>query len=233
MQQIMWYVNAGGLLMWPLLACLALVLGVILERLFVLRRSAVLDAEAIDDLQKLAEAGEAKRAVEKHQSSPALLIRVISKALSQHLTLGIPIERTLHDVGQRDLPSLANHLNLLATIVRVAPLLGLLGTVVGMIVGFDALEKAGVGKAQLAGAIRIALVTTATGLLVAIPGVVAVSYFRSRIRRYQAQFEEILPAVARSVRAGEGKTRPEDAPMPKPDRDEEHFELPSILSGRG
>ena len=82
-----------------------------------------------------------------------------------------------------------------------APLLGLLGTVIGMIAGFGTLEIAGVGKEELAKAIRMALITTASGLAIAIPTIIASTYFRSRIRRITAEFEEIFIDLIKTVKA--------------------------------
>jgi biopolymer transport protein ExbB len=238
MQQFFWYFKAGGILIWPLLACSLLALAVVIERAIRLRRSAIVDASAIEDIQKLLETGELKRAIEKHQAGPTLLERIICRALADEtwqINEG-DFEKNLLVGARRGLAVLTNNLNVLAVIAKVAPLIGLLGTVFGMIAGFEALEKAGVGKAQLAGAIRIALITTAAGLLVAIPSVIALAFFRSRLRRYQAEFEEIFEAVARSAQAGSGKIKkeePEDSSTSIKKDDEEHFQLPSILTGKG
>lgn len=234
MQQFLWYFEAGGILMWPLLGCSLLALGVVIERLIRARRGAVIDPVAIEDIQKLLEAGEVAHALEKHKSGPTALVRVICRALADDPRPD-EFEKTLLHAAQRELLLLTNNLGLLAVIAKVAPLLGLLGTVFGMIAGFEALEKAGAGKAQLAVAVRVALITTAAGLSIAIPTVIALAFFRARVRRCQAECEEILDAVARSWRDGLGaRKKKEPEPLEAPiEKDDDRFELPSILSGRG
>ncbi len=236
MQHFASYFNAGGILMWPLLACSLLAVAVIAIRYFIrMRRSALFDSAVIDDIQKLLETGDVKRAIEKHRDGPTLLARIICAALADDSAQLGDFENVLLTRARRGLAVLTNNLSVLATIAKVAPLLGLLGTVFGMIAGFEALEKAGAGKAQLAGAIKIALITAAFGLLIAIPCSIALAYFRAQIRRYQAEIEEILEAVVRSAQAGAGKVKrdePDDTSTPLKSDEEDRFELPAILSGK-
>ena len=107
-----------------------------------------------------------------------------------------------HPLADRNPQVLWNNLSVLGTIARVAPLLGLLGTVFGMIGAFEVLSEAVVGKEQMAAEIRVALITTATGLIIAIPTLIAEAYFRSRIRRIIAHFEEIFIDVIKSAKIG-------------------------------
>jgi biopolymer transport protein ExbB len=96
---------------------------------------------------------------------------------------------------------------ILSLIARIAPLLGLLGTVLGMIFGFEAISaEESAGKQELASAIGVALVTTATGLIIAIPTLVSLTFLRSRIRRIQAEFEEIFIDVIKSVKRADAAT---------------------------
>jgi len=232
MHNIFWYFNAGGLLMWPLLVLSWFGLALIVDRFRKLRAGALIDQPAIDDIQKLLEAGDRQRVMEKYRNSPTIVPRVIGLAMAEYKTEVEDVAATLERSARRHLPALGNNVALISTVGRVAMLVGLLGTLFGMIAGFDALEKAGSTKSALAAAMRVALITTATGILIAIPCVMASAYFRNKLRRFEALCVEILDAVARSARMGSGfSPRAAEAPLPKPVA-EDKFELPSILSGK-
>ncbi len=200
MQQLIWYFNEGGLLMWPLLACSLLSVAVMLERTCRLWWARLLDQRIVNDVKTLVERGQLDLAVQRYRDSPILLGRILSRGLEQYESTRTDIETSLFEAGSRDLRVLHSNLAILNVIAKVAPLLGLLGTVLGMIMGFEVLEQAGVNKANLAHAIRVALITTAAGLFIAIPTVVAAASFRSRIRTLQDQFEEAFIDVITSVK---------------------------------
>ncbi|MDP7249199.1 MAG: MotA/TolQ/ExbB proton channel family protein [Planctomycetota bacterium] len=201
MQQLLNYYELGGPLMHPLLLCSLISVAVIIERALRLRRSSLIDAGVVEDIQAHIEEGKAEMAVARHHTSPSLAGRVLSRGLEEYLNTSADIETSLVESGERGLQVLNNNMSVLSLIARIAPLIGLLGTVIGMILGFDALEEAGVGKEELASAIKVALLTTATGLIVAIPTIIASTYFRSKIRRIQAEFEEIFIDVIKTVKA--------------------------------
>jgi len=232
MQSFLWYFNAGGLLMWPLLLCSWFALALIVDRIRKLRSSMLIDGPAIDEIRKMLEAGDRQRAMEKYHASPVVLPRVIGLGLAEYRPEIEDVAITLERSARRHLPVLGNNVALIGAVGRVAVLLGLLGTMFGMIAGFDALEKPGASKSQLASAMRMALITTATGILIAIPCVMSAAYFRNKLRRCEALFVEILDAVAKSARAGSGYSpRIEELPISQPAADEQ-FVLPSILSGK-
>jgi biopolymer transport protein ExbB len=209
MTQLIDYFVAGGILMWPLLLCSLVAIAVIIERAWRLRRSQLIDPNVVEDIQDLIEKGNLEQAYLKHRTSPSLVGRVLSKGLEEYANTATDIETSLTEAGDRGLQVLSNNLGVLTLVAKVAPLLGLLGTVQGMILGFEKLQKAGVGKESLAGEISIALITTAAGLIIAIPTIVAGAYFRSRIRQLVAEFEEIFIDVIRTVkRSPLQKTRP-------------------------
>lgn len=200
MQNLLQYFHDGGFLMWPLLACSLLAIAVILERAVRLRRGALIDPRIVDDIQSLVENGQIDQAISRHRHSSSLVGRVLAQGLEEFVSTAADIETALTESGERGLQVLNNNLSVLNLVARIAPLLGLLGTVLGMISGFTVLELSGVGKEELAKSIRIALITTATGLEIAIPAVVAGAYFRARVRRLQAEFEEIFIDVIKSVK---------------------------------
>ncbi len=213
MEQFLEYFDDGGPLMWPLVICSLIGVAVILERAVRLRRAGLIDASVIEDIQTHIERGQADMAVARHHSSPTLVGRILSRGLDEYLNTSADIETSLVESGERGLQVLNNNLSVLSLIARVAPLLGLLGTVLGMIAGFSSLELAGVGKEELAKSIRQALITTATGLSIAIPVIVASTYFRSRVRRLTAEFEEIFIDIIKTVKTTKlSKTTPDTDP---------------------
>jgi biopolymer transport protein ExbB len=209
---LIYYFNEGGLLMWPLLLCSIVAVAVIIERAVRLRRAALIDPAVVESIQTQIEEGKLDLAIAANRNSPTLVGRILSRALEEYANTSTDIETALTEAASRGLPVLQNNLAVLNLVARVAPLLGLLGTVQGMILGFEHLELQGVGKENLAHAIRVALITTFAGLAIAIPTVVAAAYFRSRIRRLTAEFEEIFIDVIKSVKSA----RPPRAPLPEP-----------------
>ena len=190
--------------MWILLACSLIAVAVIVERAVRLRRGTLIDTKVVEDIQTHVEQGKIDMAIARHHGSPSLVGRILSKGLDEYTNTSADIETSLVEAGERGLQVLNNNLSVLGLIARVAPLLGLLGTVIGMIAGFGTLEIAGVGKEELAKAIRMALITTASGLAIAIPTIIASTYFRSRIRRITAEFEEIFIDLIKTVKAANG-----------------------------
>lgn len=200
MQQLVWYFNEGGILMWPLLLCSIVAVAVVLERMWRLRRGALLDERIVTDVQQSIARGQLDAAAQRYRASNVLLGRILAHGLEQYESTRTDIETSLVEAGNRGLLVLHHNLSILSLIAKVAPLLGLLGTVLGMIMGFEVLEQAGVNKANLAHAIRVALITTAAGLFIAIPTVVAAAYFRARIRALTGEFEDAFVAVINSVK---------------------------------
>ncbi len=240
MQQLLYYFQEGGIFMWPLLLCSVLAVAVIIERAVRLRRARLIDPAVVEDVQSLIEKGKLDQAITAHRFSPTLVGRILSRGLEEYESTSADIETSLLEAGTRGLQVLFNNLAVLATIGKVAPLLGLIGTVQGMIMGFEELERAGVGKENLAHAIRVALITTFAGLLIAIPTVVATAFFRARIRRLQAEFEEIFIAVVKSVKSSlAGRARLPPSPCgsarqePRPPGQEEATEACAPPSQEG
>jgi biopolymer transport protein ExbB len=179
----MWeIIKAGGPVMWPIILCSIGAAAIVLERLWSLQRDRVLPRELTDKVWKLVETGQL---TDKHvdalaQNSP--LGRVLAAGL-QHRHRGREIiKESIEDTGRHVAHDLERFLNVLATIAAVSPLLGLLGTVTGIIAAFNAIVAQGVGDPRvLSGGIGEALITTAAGLIVAIPALMGYRYLRGRI----------------------------------------------------
>jgi biopolymer transport protein ExbB len=197
-------VTAGGIVMVPIILCSILAVAITLERLWTLREQRVVPAELADKVWQWVEnrALSDKQISALQQHSP--LGRVLAAGLSnRHRDRAVMLE-AIEDAGRHVVHDLERFLNTLGTIAAISPLLGLLGTVTGMIRTFKAITVAGVGNpAAMAGGISEALITTAAGLLVAIPALVAYRYLRGRVDALVIQMEkESIKLVQAIDRAG-------------------------------
>ncbi|MFQ3671213.1 MAG: MotA/TolQ/ExbB proton channel family protein [Verrucomicrobiia bacterium] len=169
--------------MWAILACSILATGIFAERLLFYRRNTIPVDPFLAGLRNLVRKGRFTEALERCDDVRGPVVRVIQAAiLKRHLPKG-EVREIVQEVGQMQVPRLEAHLSLLATVGTIAPLLGLLGTVTGMIKAFKEINEA-MGAApigDLAGGIWEALTTTAGGLVVAIPTYVAYNFLVSRM----------------------------------------------------
>lgn len=175
-------VKAGGWLMIPILACSVLALAIIAERAWMLRGRRVAPTDLVGRIWKQAKAGTLSedriRALRNH--SP--LGRILAVGLLNRDRDRQIMKEAIEETGRAVAHDLQRFLNALGTIAAITPLLGLLGTVVGMISVFTTITTLGVGDpAELAGGISQALITTATGLSVAIPSLIFYRYFRGKV----------------------------------------------------
>jgi biopolymer transport protein ExbB len=183
----------GGWVMWPIMACAVLTLAIVLERFWTLRRSSVIPPTLGEEVR------EALR-----QNSP--LGELLAAALEVRDRPREQIKDRVEDIGRHVVHELERFLNTLGTIASVAPLLGLLGTVFGMIGMFFGILESGVGDAaRLAGGIGEALITTAAGLCVAIPALMLYRYFRGRVAEYVVEMEKQAVALLDTIEAGTPK----------------------------
>ncbi len=185
------FIRAGGWLMAPIILCSVLAMAIVLERFWTLRRSKVIPIEVNKKVEAWADTSDLdyNHLMQLRNGSP--LGEVLAAALlNRHRSREI-IKEAVEESGRHVIHELQRFLNTLGTIADVAPLLGLLGTVVGMIKVFAAIVTFGVGNAnELAGGISQALTTTAAGLGVAIPSVFFYRYFRGRIAEYVVVMEQ-------------------------------------------
>lgn len=184
-------IYAGGWLMAPIILCSVLALAIIGERFWALRRRNVIPAGVGQQVEDWAARHELDRRHIDQLRSGSSLGRVLAAALvNRHRSRDL-IKEAVEDTGRHVVHELERFLNTLGTIAGISPLLGLLGTVIGMIKVFSAILVHGVGDAsQLAGGISEALITTAAGLTVAIPSFFFYRYFKGRITAYVVFMEE-------------------------------------------
>jgi biopolymer transport protein ExbB len=173
---------AGGILMWPILVCSILALAIFVERFFfALRRARVVPPHLLPQIWQLHKAGKLEAGHLQALRGNSPLGRALAAGLKNLGHSREIMKEAIEEEGRQVVHELERYLELLGTIVTIAPLLGLLGTVFGMIQVFDAITRAGVGDTGvIAGGISVALITTAAGLTVAIPALV---FHRVLIRR--------------------------------------------------
>ncbi|HEY8510258.1 MAG TPA: MotA/TolQ/ExbB proton channel family protein [Steroidobacteraceae bacterium] len=205
----MWeIVRAGGPLMWPIILCSIGAAAIILERLWTLQDKRVLPPELTKKVWQLVETNQINDKViaALEQNSP--LGRVLAAGLAnRHRPREILMER-LQDTGRHVIHELERFLNTLGTIAGVSPLLGLLGTVTGIIKAFNAIQAGGVGDPRaLSGGIAEALITTAAGLIVAIPALIGYRYLRGRVDRVVVEMEKDAIQLADALEAANHRER--------------------------
>jgi biopolymer transport protein ExbB len=173
--------NAGGPVMWPLLICSLIALAIIIERLINLRYSRVLNPGIVERVTGLTEGGRPDRAIDVCRQSPGIYTNIVLAGLEIAGSGETRAKEAVEDAGRHETARLNRYLGTLGTIAGISPLLGLLGTVLGMIDVFHTIAESGAGQAaQLSSGISQALITTATGLLIAIPALVAHNFFREK-----------------------------------------------------
>ncbi len=196
-----WLLEKGGVLMWPLLGCSILGLGVFLERLIRLWQAGKERGVA----EKVAERvlrGDLEGARREAAREGGAIGRMLYEGLSLGTTEVETVERLLSSAAERELAGLSRYFGLLALIGNLAPLLGLLGTVIGMIKAFQTVEALGsrVTPSALAGGIWEAMLTTAAGLSVAIPIMVGLSYLESRLSRLENDMAEAATVLLKVLK---------------------------------
>ena len=184
-------IEAGGLLMWPILFCSVVAMAITLERLWALRRKRVVPDHLLPQIWKLYKKGalDSAQVMAIRESSP--LGRMLATGLANLRHPREVMKEAIEEEGRQVVHGLERYLNALGTIAAITPLLGLLGTVIGMIKVFTAITAAGVGNpAVLAGGISEALITTAAGLSVAIPTLIAHRYLTGKVDELAIAMEE-------------------------------------------
>ncbi|MEJ2215842.1 MAG: MotA/TolQ/ExbB proton channel family protein [Gemmatimonadota bacterium] len=184
----------GGVMMYPLVLSSLLGLGVIIAKawtLWVAHRKSRFVLEQVGDLGEHGQLDDAIRVAEETPGPVAAILLAGLRRLKGEKATGGDIEKAVQTTGFIELGFLERGLVVLATVANVAPLMGFLGTVAGMISAFGAIAEAGQVEATLvAGGIKVALITTATGLIIAVPVNIAYNYFVTRIDKLIVDMEE-------------------------------------------
>jgi biopolymer transport protein ExbB len=194
----------GGVVVWLLLVILVWCIGIIVWKLGQLRHSRVINAKVIARIERLLLENKMAEATAYCKKASLPMTRVILGGILYYDRSEHEIKERLEEAGRQEIPWLRAQLTTLRSIASAAPLLGLFGTVIGMIQVFNALSKGGTIQASdLAGGISEALITTACGLVVAIPAIVFYNNFTNRVTNLIIEMEKIsLHMVAILKRGG-------------------------------
>jgi len=185
------FIKAGGWLMLPILLCSVIAMAIVVERFWSLQSRRITPDNLVAQVWQWAKSDvlDAKRIQSLRISSP--LGRILAAGLLNLHHERDVMKESIEEVGRHVVHDLERYLNTLGTIAAITPLLGLLGTVIGMIKVFAAITTEGVGDATvLAGGISEALITTAAGLSVAIPTLMFYRFFRGRVNSLVVTMEQ-------------------------------------------
>ena len=192
--QLMTLFADGGLMMYPLTLCSMVALGVIFAKFWTLHVAHRGTDRVLEEVEAAAKTGDVSAAIEICRDTPgpagAILLAGLRRIQTRRLAAG-ELESAVATTGTIELGFLERGLVILATIANVAPLMGFLGTVVGMVLAFAAIEQAGdVDPTLVAGGIKVALLTTAAGLLIAVPVNISYNFFVTRIDKLIVDMEQ-------------------------------------------
>jgi len=182
-------IDAAGWPIWLLIATSILCLALILERVVSLRSAAIVPARLVEHVTELARQGEPSAHMVQTLAQNSPLGRVLAEVLLQRGAPAPQRHAAIEGIGREMAMQLNRYLPALGTIAVVAPLLGLFGTVIGMIEIFSAFTPTGADPAQLARGIAVALYNTAFGILIAIPALIGHRLLRARVDRYLLRME--------------------------------------------
>ncbi len=183
-------IKTGGPVMIPIIGCSVLALAIFLERLYFLQTGKILPSNLVKKVKDLVQQEKLNEAIAVCEENGSSLAHVLAAGLKCPLKQREILKERIEETGQVEAASLERFIEVLGTIASISPLLGLLGTVTGLISIFDQITTRGTGDPQIfAGGIGEALITTAAGLIVAIPVFVAYRFLQSRANKLIHQME--------------------------------------------
>jgi biopolymer transport protein ExbB len=197
-------IEKGGLIMWPLLACSVISMTIVVERiLFWIRSKRAEDQTLVNRLFEKTEAGRFEEAIAETNNTTCLTCRVLSAGLA-HRNYGLT--ESLEAAAGAEIATMKRGLSVLDTIITLAPLLGILGTVTGIIASFDLLGAAGIEDPKaVTGGIAQALITTAAGLTVAIITLLPYNALVARVEKLTHYLEKMCTCYTVTVQKGQEK----------------------------
>ena len=185
----------GGPLMFLIIACSVIAFAVLIEKLWNLRRAQINTEEFMEDIAETLKRNKILDAIDKCNAMPGPVAHILKAGILKHDRPRSEIREAVEDAGIHEVPRLEKNLGILATIAHITPLLGLLGTVTGMVRAFQVIEQKSVGlmpvnPGDLAGGIWEALITTVAGLAVAIPTYVAYNFLVTKVDGFVLEIEK-------------------------------------------
>ncbi len=207
-------VKSGGWLMVPIILCSIISLAIIAERAWALQKKRICPSHLLAQIWTWIKKGELNKEKIKQLQAGSPLGRILAAGLNNRRYDRAVMKEAIEETGRQVVIELERFLNTLGTIAVITPLLGLLGTVIGMIKVFTAITLQGVGNAaDLSGGISEALITTAAGMAVAIPSLIFYRYYQRKVDELVISMEQEslkLVEVLMGLRARDGS---EEAPF--------------------
>jgi biopolymer transport protein ExbB len=193
-------IQKGGPVMYPILLCSILAFAILIERLYYLYKAKIDTKDFMNNIEITIKRNRIVEAIKICEKTPGPIAHIVKAGIMKHDRPRQEIREAIEDAGHQEIPRLEKNISLLATIAHIAPLLGLLGTVTGMVRAFQVIQEKSasfnpVSPGDLAGGIWEALLTTVAGLIVAIPTVVAYNYLVSRVEEFVLETERSATEV--------------------------------------
>ncbi len=191
----MWeFMQKGGPIMWPIFLCSVLAFAIVIERLIRLKREQIDTKSFMEQISKSLKRNKIMEALDLCERTGGPIAAILRAGILKHDRPRAEVREAIEDAAIHEVPRLERNLPVLATVAHVAPLLGLLGTVTGLVAAFQVIEEKAtavspVNPGDLAGGIWEALLTTVFGLAVAIPTFVAYNYLTSRVDGFVLDME--------------------------------------------
>ncbi|TVQ94577.1 MAG: MotA/TolQ/ExbB proton channel family protein [Deltaproteobacteria bacterium] len=205
LREILDTIVAGGPVMIPLALCSIVALGAFMERLVSLRRGRVAPSALVREVEPLLEQGDLDGASAVCRRYDSALSRLVLAAIALRLRPAAEQRERIEQLGRQEAATMERFVPIVGTVASIAPLLGLLGTVGGMIVTFAVIQEQGMGDvAKLAGGISQALVTTFAGLSVGIPALIANRFLLARVDALLLLLEEETARALSLIRSTVG-----------------------------
>lgn len=189
------FMQKGGPIMWVIFLCSVVALAVVIERFLQLRKARIDTDKFMNELSNLLKRNRIIESIDMCNQTPGPISQVVKAGILKHDRSKPEIREAIEDAAVGEIPILEKNLSMLATVAHIAPLLGLLGTVTGMVRAFQVIEQKAtalqpVNPKDLAGGIWEALLTTVFGLCVAIPTYVAYNYFVTKVNGFILEMEK-------------------------------------------
>ena len=220
----------GGPLMWLLLGCSIISIAIFFERLFHYHRSKIDVSDFLHGLRNLIRNRSYSEAMHECAGTPGPVARVIHSAVRRYSSPRSELKEIVQESGQLEVPKLEKYLAVLLAVAYVAPLIGLLGTVLGLVDTFVQVNAAGgfATATEISKGVYESLISSAAGLMVAIPAFVFYAYLRAYARTLMHDMESAGIEIVNSI--CDLRDQPSDIIAIRPDKPEETPELKSVDS---
>jgi len=180
----------GGWIMWPLLVLGLVALSISFDRFFAIRKAAADNEEFMLKVRDLVQKGDTAAALKVSEAAPGPVAQLIANGLRNRHLGTADIERSMEELALRETPLLHKRLGILDTVITMAPLMGLLGTITGMINSFNVVSSAGSSApTAITGGVAEALIATATGLTIAICTLPVYNYLTEKVKEIISDME--------------------------------------------